>query len=192
MEKNEIDRFIALQTFFDKMKNIRRKSMVVGRKERENDAEHSWHAAMWFLLLKNAFKDINVERVLMMLLIHDLPEIYCGDVFFFSKDTYDEREEFSAAIQLFLEEIPKPLGAELYYLWNEFNNGLSYEAKVAKAIDYLQPMLQNINCEGTTWKENNVTLADINAHKLSIVTEGGPELVQIYDELLKQAEKLIS
>jgi len=131
-------------------------------------------------------------RIIIMLAIHDLPELYCGDAFFFSKNQKDEKKEMDAAKRIFFKDFPQPIGSKLYHIWLEFFNGETKEAKIARAIDYLQPGLQNINTSGAAWIEHGITLKDIDTHKRKVVSEAGDIFNKIYDEFFRRAAKIIS
>jgi len=192
MDAKQVDDFLKLQTLFDKMKTIRRQTKVMDREENENDAEYSWHVAMWALLLRDFFpNNVDNNKVVTMLLIHDLPEIYCGDKLFFAKTEEDDKNEFNAATKLFLDDFPQPLGGELYLVWLEFTNGNSKESQIARAIDYLQPILQNVNSNGVSWKKNGVTLEEVIARKQKGICIN-QSLTEIFDELIRRAKLIMN
>ncbi|MGD0976959.1 MAG: HD domain-containing protein [Minisyncoccia bacterium] len=193
MKPEEIKRFLELQKLFDRMKTIRRKSMVAGREEMENDAEHSWHAAMWFMILADRFPKIDRAKVITMLLIHDLPELFSPEVDSYSKNEVQKAQEFFDGSKLFMDDVSEAIGNEdfdHYFLWIEFTSGWSAEAKIARAIDALQPMLQNINTGGKMWKKLGVTLADIDRIKRPVICVN-ETLTAIYEELFKQATEIL-
>jgi len=143
----------------DKLKTITRRSKIIHDDRYENDAEHSWHLAMMALVLhKQANADIDLFKVVKMLLIHDLVEIYAGDTFAYDakgrEDQFDR--ELKAAEKLF-GMLPPELHDEFMGLWLEFEKKESNEAQFALALDRLQPIMLNHQNRGYTWKLYNVT-----------------------------------
>ena len=163
---------------------------MLGRKERENDAEHSWHAVMWFILLEPFLKTkINSEKVVKMLIMHDLPEIYAGDVLTFHKNNSHREKEIKGAKKIF-KQFPKNLSRKYFDLWYEFEHGKTKEAKVARAMDKLQPILQNINTQGKAWKWNHINYKTVDDHKRKHMEFDGA-ILKIYEALMKQAKQYI-
>jgi putative hydrolase of HD superfamily len=142
----------------DKVKNILRKSKLFDGGRFENDAEHSWTISVMALLLKEyADFPVNLEKVIPMLLIHDIVEIDAGDTFLYAPERSAAHEtEAKAAERIFglLEG-----GQKEYFinLWKEFEDRKTNEAKFAGIFDRLEPLLQNYMTEGYTWKKNNIT-----------------------------------
>ncbi len=142
----------------DKLKYIQRKTKLFNSDRHENDAEHSWHLAMMSLVLAEySNQDIDILKVLKMVLIHDLVEIDAGDTFLFDtqKNHTNTTDETIAAKRIF--GLLPPDQAQAYIsLWKEFEDVITPEAKFAKAIDRFEPVLQNVSNKGGTWKEFNV------------------------------------
>lgn len=189
MVHSQITEFLELQAVLDQFKMIVRKSAVPGREQRENDAEHSWHLAMWFLSISHMFTRVNITKILIMLLIHDLPEIYAGDAYAFSKNSADIEKEREAAKKIF-RLFPRELSSKYYCLWIEFEEGITREAKIARSFDALQPILQNIMTRGKIWKENGITLEKLDAHKRPLMIHDHI-ILEIYEELLARAARFI-
>ncbi|WP_459209181.1 HD domain-containing protein [Aquimarina rhabdastrellae] len=142
----------------DKLKYIQRKTRLFNSDRHENDAEHSWHLAMMSLVLaEHSNQDIDILKVLKMVLIHDLVEIDAGDTFLFDtqKNHTNTTDETIAAKRIF-GLLPPDQTQAYISLWQEFENAITPEAKFAKAIDRLEPVLQNVSNKGGTWKEFNV------------------------------------
>lgn len=142
----------------DKLKEISRRSYLLSENRPENSAEHSWHITlMAILLLEHANEDVNVFRVVKMLLIHDIVEIDAGDTF-----CYDEKANLSKADkELIAAErifglLPNDQKTEMIDLWKEFESQGTREAKFAAALDRLMPLIHNLNTGGRAWKENGV------------------------------------
>lgn len=152
----------------DKIKFILRKTRLFESDRRENDAEHSWHLAMMTLVLsEHSNTPIDVLKVLKMVLIHDIVEIDAGDVFFYDKtQSHDNRkEEFIAAERIF-GLLPKDQADELKALWFEFEECETSEAKFARVVDRLEPLLQNASNDGGTWMEYDVKYQEVLDSKL--------------------------
>lgn len=137
----------------DKIKNILRRTILTDGSRRENDAEHSWHLALMAQLLEEYTKEpFSMERVLKMVIIHDLVEVYAGDTFAFdvSGNANKEEREKKAADKLF-SILPKEQGDEIRLLWQEFDRMDTNDSKYAASLDRLQPFLHNALTNGHTW-----------------------------------------
>ncbi|MBC7088057.1 MAG: HD domain-containing protein [Tissierellales bacterium] len=147
----------------DKMKSIYRRTKVINERKNEDDAEHSWHIAVMAMVLHEySDEEIDLLKTIKMLLVHDLVEIYAGDTFCYDKASNGdkkEREEMAAKKIFGLLEEDK--GEEFKTLWEEFEAMETIEARFAASMDRLQPMLNNYNNYGGTWKEYNVTKEEI-------------------------------
>ncbi|MBN2598440.1 MAG: HD domain-containing protein [Marinifilaceae bacterium] len=142
----------------DKIKYIQRRTKLFNSDRNENDAEHSWHLAMMAIVLsKHSDVKIDLLKVIKMVLIHDIVEIDAGDTFIYdqNKDHENTEEELKAAKRIF-GILPEKQAAEFIEIWTEFEDGLSNEAKFAKSMDRLEPLLQNTSNKGGTWKEYGV------------------------------------
>ena len=144
----------------DKVKNIMRRTLLIDGSRRENDAEHSWHLAIMAMLLTEYAEDKNfsLERVMKMVIVHDLVEIYAGDTFAFDVQGNIEKEEKEklAADKLF-SQLPENQGKQLRKLWEEFDEMKTPDARYAAALDRLQPFIHNLCTEGHTWVLGKVT-----------------------------------
>lgn len=137
----------------DALKTVERKTRPMSADRRENSAEHSWHLALMAMVLAGtANREIDLFKVLKMLVIHDLPEIYASDVFIYDRTGDHALQERAAAERLFAL-LPESLRGEFHALWEEFEEGKTEEAKFARALDRFQPCFCNFNNEGGTWQE---------------------------------------
>ncbi|WP_428740360.1 HD domain-containing protein [Tenacibaculum sp.] len=139
----------------DKLKYIQRKTKLFNSNRCENDAEHSWHLAIMVMVLaEHSNTKIDILKVLKMVLIHDIVEIDSGDVFIFDtlKEHVNTKEELKAAKRIF-GILPENQAEEFINLWLEFEEGITEEARFAKAMDRFEPILQNTSNNGGTWKE---------------------------------------
>lgn len=161
----------------DKMTQILRRTMLIDGSRRENDAEHSWHIAVMALLFSEHVKiKPDIGRVVKMLVVHDLIEIYAGDTFAFDVEANKSKEEKeAAAADKLFSQLPKEQGDEIRSLWEEFDEMKTPDAVYASCMDRIQPFLHNTLTEGATWKEGNVSRSQVEK-RLAIVKENMPEL----------------
>ncbi|MBD5088391.1 MAG: HD domain-containing protein [Clostridiales bacterium] len=147
----------------DKLKKIGRQSYITDGSRKENDAEHSWHLAMMAILLSEyASQKVDVLKVMSMVLIHDIVEIDAGDTYAYDiagNATKRAREE-KAADRLF-GLLPADQTAYLRELWEEFEKQETAEAKFARTLDCMQPIMLNAASDGKAWKEHEVKLSQI-------------------------------
>lgn len=172
----------------DKLKHVLRQTLLIDQSRRENDAEHSWHLAMMAIVLSEyAAQEVDLVRVLKMVLIHDLVEIDAGDTFCYDEQgiaTQADRER-QAADRIF-GLLPSDQEAELRSLWEEFEEKQSSDASFAAAIDRIQPVLHNYYTQGGTWKKAGVT-ADKVRKRIAPIAQAAPVLAQFIDELIQDA-----
>ncbi|ELA9338387.1 HD domain-containing protein [Vibrio parahaemolyticus] len=157
---DRLEKQLALLIELDKLKSVLRRTRVKSAEGRlENSGEHSWHVALMAVLMEeHANAPVDICRVMKMLLIHDVVEIDAGDTFVYDTAATKEQaeKEIKAAERLF-GMLPTDQGQELLALWQEFEAAQSDDAKYAKALDRLIPMLLNYHDNGQSWKENSVT-----------------------------------
>lgn len=163
----------------DRLKHVVRQSPVSGLSRKENSAEHSWHVAMYAAVLAESVRpDADVARVVKMLLIHDIVEIEAGDTPIHGDVTaladQAERELFAAESLFGL--LPAPQGEQFLNLWQEFESGESADAQLAKAMDRLQPLIQNVMAGGGTWTDNNVSRDQVFERYGPTISAGSSEL----------------
>lgn len=171
----------------DKLKYIFRKTKLLNSDRTENDAEHSWHLAMMALILMQyANEPIDTAKVVKMLLIHDIVEIDSGDVFLYdAKENHDNFEkEFDAARRIF-GILPHEQAKEFIELWIEFESMKTPESKFARALDRLEPLLQNTSNNGGTWREFGVKY-DAVIEKKQVIKEGSEKLWEFAKALIDE------
>ena len=154
-----MDKELEFLREIDKLKTVIRKSPLIDQSRKENSAEHSWHLAMYALILSGSSNQtIDVNRVIRMLLIHDIVEIDAGDHPIHETSNNEDQAalEQQAARRIF-GLLPKQQGEELIELWHEFEAGTSDDAAFAKSLDRMQPLIHNIATDGGTWTESNVS-----------------------------------
>lgn len=142
----------------DKLKGILRQNLILDGSPRENDAEHSWHIAVMAIVLQEyAVKPVDLEKVLKMLLLHDLVEIDAGDTFCYDEEAgRDKRERETKAAERLYGLLPQELGEEFKALWLEFEEQKTAEARFAACLDRVQPFLNNYHIRGGTWQIHSV------------------------------------
>ena len=171
----------------DKEKNIFRQTHLSGHGRNENDAEHAWHMAiMAYLLQEYSNEKIDVTRVMLMCLIHDVVEIDAGDTYAYDAEglkTQKAREE--AAKERLYSMLPEDQKADLVAIFDEFEERKTPEAKFARALDNLQPLLLNHSNDGGDWKNHDVTAEQVYGRQ-SRTREGSEKLFEVTDQILKE------
>lgn len=185
---NDITQIFEFMMEVEKLKGVLRKSKPVGLERYENSAEHSWHVCLSALMLKDYAKEpVDIDRVIRMLLIHDLGEIDAGDKIIYSSETPQQKSEELAGIQRLLQFLPSKEQDYFLTLWQEFELGESPEARFAKAIDRIPPLLHNIHHKGEGWSENGISkqqVFDLNSERISA---GSPDIWKAMESKLIQA-----
>lgn len=187
-----ISKDIEFVILLEEMKKINRQTKIIGLNRRENDAEHSWHVATMSMFLQHYSKSkVDVNKVIQMLLIHDLVEIFAGDTFAYDLSGYEDKfKRESDAMEKLKTYLNKEMGEMLESLWMEFENMESNESKFANAMDRLQPMLSNICCgEHSTWVEKKIKLSQV-LKRMEIIKEFSQDIYDfLYEKLKEQVEK---
>ena len=146
----------------ERLKDIHRKTRPVGLERYENSAEHSWHVCLSALMLKDyADENIDIDRVIKMLLIHDLGEIDCGDTIIYASETQAQKEQEATGVKRVLGLLPESLADEYIALWYEFEAGKTADSRFARAIDKVPPLLHNLYGGAHSWRENNIPIAKV-------------------------------
>jgi len=172
----------------DKLKYIQRKTKLFNSDRNENDAEHSWHLAMMTIVLaEHSDVAIDVLKVLKMVLIHDIVEIDAGDVFIYDtqKNHTNTDEELLAAKRIF-GLLPEEQAKEFIAIWEEFEAGITDEAKFAKSMDRFEPLLQNASNNGGTWTEFNVDYQKVYDKKKAI-KNGSSSIWEYAENLINES-----
>jgi putative hydrolase of HD superfamily len=166
----------------DRLKSVLRATSLCDGSRRENSGEHSWHLALYALVLADqAALGVDISRVIKMLLIHDLVEIDVGDVPIHSANgqahgsTDVQAAEAVAADRIF-GLLPADLGMTFRALWDEFESALTPDAIFAKSLDRVQPVMANLQSGGGTWIEYNVTAAQLETRVGAKIAKGAPVL----------------
>lgn len=158
-----LEQQIAFIVEIDKVKNVFRQTPLADGNRKENDAEHSWHIALMALLLKEyAEEEVNVLKVMTMVLVHDLVEIDAGDTYAYDDvGAVTKREREVKAADRIFGMLPKDQGNYLRALWDEFEEYESADAKYAHLLDNFQPLLLNDASGGISWSEHSVRKSQI-------------------------------
>ena len=177
MEKNRLEKQMEFCLELDKEKFIKRQTYLSDGVRKENDAEHAWHMAVMTLLLgEYANEEIDMLKTISMILIHDVVEIDAGDTFAYDdvgKESQEEREK-AAADRLF-GMLPEDQGKKFRALWDEFEARETKEAKFARVMDNIQPLMLNASTKGKSWLEHAVKLSQI-LERNKYMTEGSETL----------------
>ncbi len=182
--KKDIEFIVEL----DKMKSILRQTSLIGEDRREDDAQHSWHiAVMTMVLSEYSNEEFDVNRVIKMLLIHDLVELYAGDTFCYDVEgNKSKRERELAAAGRVFGMLSEDKGKFFRDLWDEFEEMKTPEAKFAASMDRLQPMLNNYYNHGGTWKKFGVAQKDVY-ERISPLKHTSDELWEFTDKMIEDA-----
>lgn len=171
----------------DKEKNIVRQTHLSGHGRRENDAEHAWHmAVMAYLLREYANQEVDIARVMLMCLIHDIVEIDAGDTYAYDAEgrkTQKERED--RAKERIFSLLPDDQKAEMTALFDEFEEFQTAESRFAHAMDNLQPLLLNHSNGGSDWKEHGVSAAAVYERQKK-TRLGSETLFEITDRIIRE------
>ncbi len=188
MTTDNLQKQVAFIKEIDKLKYIQRKTKLFNSDRPENDAEHSWHLAMMTIVLaEHSDRPIDVFKVLKMVLIHDLVEIDAGDTFIYdsTKSHTNTEEELIAAKRVF-GLLPTEQAEEFIAIWEEFEEGMTDEAKFAKSMDRFEPLLQNTSNKGGTWAEFNVSYQKVYEKKKAI-REGSTTIWTYAENLINES-----
>lgn len=176
---------IEFALLMDKQKNIFRQNHLADNSRRENDAEHAWHmAVMAYLFREYANEDIDISKVILMCLIHDVVEIEAGDTYAYDEEAKkSQREREEIAKKHIFGMLPSDQGRELEDLFDEFEAQETAEARFAKAMDNLQPVLLHEANGGGDWKEHEVTKAQI-IRRQEKTRHGSEELFEVIKDII--------
>lgn len=173
----------------DKVKNIFRQTYLADGKRKENDAEHSWHLALMAVLLKEySNEEVDLARVVPMVLIHDLVEIDAGDTYAYDEAAAaDKNERETKAAERIFSLLPQDQKEWMYSLWREFEEYKTPEAKFAHVLDNSQPLFLNDASQGKSWAEHQVKKSQI--YKRNQYTKDGSR--EIWEYMKKIIDKHI-
>lgn len=171
----------------DKEKNIFRQTHLSGHGRKENDAEHAWHmAVMAYLLREYSNEEIDIARVMILCLIHDIVEIESGDTYAYDEESLkSQKEREDLAKERIYSILPDDQKQEFISLFDEFVENRTAEARFAHAMDNLQPLLLNDSNKGGDWKEHQVTSKQVyGRHEKT--KYGSERLYHLSDEIIRE------
>ena len=184
-----LDKQMRFVSGIGELKGVLRQTVLAGIGRPENSAEHSWHLAMMALALaEHAPAGTDISRVVAMVLMHDLVEIDAGDLFLYASEEQQRQQEIAerAAADRIFGLLPSDQAARFRTLWDEFNARQSADARFARAIDRLQPMLENLAVGGGTWQRHGITADQVLA-KVALIEDGSATLGQMARRLVLDA-----
>lgn len=175
----------------EKLKGVTRKIKPLGLDRYENSAEHSWQLALLAVsLVKYAESPVDLDRVIRMLLVHDVGEIDAGDVMAFVEGGREERKAAElAAVKRIFGLLPEGQGEELVELWQEFDQEETPESRFANAIDRAMPVLLNLSNQGQSWRENGISYERVVKRVAPQIQAGCPALWSYLATRLEEARQ---
>lgn len=161
--QSELQQIVDFCRLIDKEKFVQRRTYLSDGERFENDAEHAWHMAMMALLLSDYSNEkVDQLKVVSILLVHDLVEVYAGDTFAYDiEGMKTQRERELAAADKLFAQLPESLGQKIRSLWDEFEEWETPEAKFAHALDNFQPLLLQNASGGRAWREGERKLSEV-------------------------------
>ena len=171
----------------DKEKNILRQTHLSGHGRRENDAEHAWHMAiMAYLLREYSNAEVDIARVMLMCLIHDIVEIEAGDTYAYDTENLKtQKARENEAKEKLYSLLPEDQKQELIALFDEFEESQTPEARFAHAMDNLQPLLLNHSNGGSDWKEHQVNAAQVYGRQTKTKL-GSEKFFEVTDRIIRE------
>jgi putative hydrolases of HD superfamily len=189
---DRLGRQIAFMVEVDKLKEVFRQTKLINSRRQENDAEHSWHLCLTVILLAEHANspDLDVLRVLKMVILHDLVEIDAGDTFAYDEaGMTDQHEREAVAADRIFGMLPDDQAREFRRCWDEFEAQETPEAQFALSCDRFQPMLLNLMTDGASWKEHGITHDRVVARN-HCVENGSTTMWKRMSAMLEEAVEL--
>ena len=184
--RENIERILDFIVEIDKLKSVIRKTRPVGMDRYENSGEHSWHVCLSALMLKDyANETIDINHVIKMLLIHDLGEIDAGDTIIYQEDTRQTKSKELEGIRRIFGLLPADRAEEYIALWEEFEFEDTAEAKFARAVDRIPPVLHNLHGDLHSWKDNNIAIDKV-LHVNSRIRLGSEPIWEVIESRLNE------
>ena len=182
-----LEKQLAFALEIDKEKNILRQTHLSGHGRRENDAEHAWHmAVMAYLLREYSNEEVDIGKVMLMCLIHDIVEIDAGDTYAYdAKGLTTQKAREDAAKERIFSLLPEDQKKELTGLFDEFEEFQTAEAKFAHAMDNLQPLMLNNSNGGGDWREHQVKADQVYGRQRKTGL-GSKKLYEVIDQIIRE------
>jgi len=190
-QKDRFKRQIEFILEVDKLKHVRRQTILMDKSRRENSAEHSWHIALTVMVLSEYARDADIDffRVMKILLVHDLIEIDAGDTYCYDdQGRQDQAAREKLAADRIFNILPPDQAGTFRDLWDEFEERKTPESRFANALDRVQPLLHNYFTRGQTWQENNIKIDQVKS-RMQPVDDGAPVLWNYVSSLIDDAVK---
>ncbi|MBQ5956819.1 MAG: HD domain-containing protein [Clostridia bacterium] len=183
-----LDEQLIFTAEIDKMTSVARRTLLLDKSRRENDAEHSWHIAVMAMLFSEyAIEKVDIGRSVQMCVVHDLVEIIAGDTFAYDPEgNMGKKEREEKAADILYAKLPEEQGQHLRDLWEEFDAMETADAKYAACMDRIQPFLHNTLTDGFTWVEGN-TSRDQVEKRMAIVKEFMPKVYEWMEKNIDSA-----
>ncbi|MBD2112645.1 MULTISPECIES: HD domain-containing protein [Cyanophyceae] len=188
MTNQRLQQQIAFVVEIDQLKQVLRQTQLMDASRRENSAEHSWHLAMMALVLAEyAPAEVDMQRAIHQVLIHDLVEIDAGDTFCYDAAGHDDKadREQRAADRIF-GLLPGAIAQDLRQIWDEFEAQATPTARFAASLDRIQPLLHNWQTQGGTWKQHGISRSQV-MRRMAPVEKGAPELWPFVLEVIEES-----
>ncbi|WP_444997817.1 HD domain-containing protein [Aliikangiella sp. IMCC44359] len=190
MQNDDITKIEKILSFIievEKLKAVQRNTRPVGLERMENSAEHSWHVCLSALMLQSfADASVNIERVIKMLLIHDLGEIDVGDTIIYQSETAENKNLEAKGVERLLSMLPDGAGDNYLALWQEFEAGKTNDSIYAKAIDRIPPLLHNLHGDYHSWRKHKISKEQV----LSTNSRIGQASESLWSHLKSQLEEV--
>ena len=185
---NSIEQTLSFIVEIEKLKQVLRKTKPVGLDRYENSAEHSWHVCISALMLKDyANQEVDIDRVIKMLLLHDLGEIDAGDTIVYESENQKVKADEVAGFERIINLLPDAKANEYKSLWQEFEEGKTPDAAYAKAIDRVPPILHNLHGGGHSWKEHKIPKEKVFELNKRHIAHGSKQLWDTIESKLEKA-----
>lgn len=190
MSEVRLDKQIQFIIEIDKVKEVFRQTLLVCGSRKENDAEHSWHlAVMAFVLCEHFPEKVDLLKVMKMTLMHDLVEIDAGDTYCYDEEAgIDKLSREKKAAQRLYSILPDDQAEEYLALWQEFEDGKTPEARYSAILDRLQPLILNIESQGISWMEHNISKEQV-LKRTEVIKQNSEDLWGVVDDILNEAVK---
>ena len=191
IESSSIQQIVDFILELDKLKGVTRKTRPLGLDRYENSAEHSWQIAMLAASLAHyAETPVDINRVIGMLLVHDIGEIDTGDTIVYAEEGVAERKAAERiAVQRIFGLLHEKQSATFMALWHEFENGETAEARFAHAADRAMPVLLNLANAGQSWVENGISHQRVVKRLKDPIQAGCPALWAYLEIRLEDARE---
>ena len=188
MTEDRLEQQVEFIMEIDRLKTVFRRAYIADASRRENSAEHSWHVATAAIILADYCKEkISLPHVVTMLLIHDIVEVDAGDTGAYdSVGALDKEDREMRAAERIFNLLPPDQAQEVHELWVEFEERNTPEAKFARALDRIMPILHNYYTQGKRWQEDGITYEQV-LEVNQVIQEGSPELWQLAVKMIGES-----